>query len=216
MAPNDNEDKPSLKSHMMIIFTIANIIIAAFNVGVAYYNFNLNTQAYFLNTESMSIEHFNSTIIVNPNYIDLGSPSSWLSSNGVITETTHHGYLEATIQVITPHYSKIEVKIKDFQVRDTEYLSQSRGNESSVEFASSNNTYEYIVNKGINSIDTKILLKGTLYPDSTKLSINKVGIPFGYITFGVVLTDLQTQTITNQAEFSELVFAFLSAEKQTG
>jgi hypothetical protein len=204
-----NEGKTESKRlrNLNVAFLIVNVLLVGYNTYLA-------SQAFSINSQNMELQNklynFNSTMIIDSNDISMGSPNGWSSSNGIITQTTHNGDLELTIQVVTPHYGKVEIRLKSFEVSDSEYLSSEQGNETSVYFWNEDK-YEYLVAQGINTIESKILLTAKVYPDPQNMPPKEAGVTFllGQVFCEVELINLQTQESSILAEFSERVFVSL-------
>lgn len=70
-------------------------------------------------------------------------------------------YLNASIQIMTPHYGTVSVKLEYFNVGDSNYLDSERKNETRLTFADEEQTkYEYAVVTGLNLINASLHLKG--------------------------------------------------------
>jgi len=189
---------------------IVSIISLASTIGLTIFNFALVNQANKIAEANLDFQNmlsnFTSIIIADTDYAILGEPSIILSVNDTIEETTHYGYLQVNVQVITPHFGILKIKLKDFYVGESPMHNPERKNETRVSFADENKKYEYPVVLGLNPINATLHLKAVVYPNLQNLppDTQSVQFPIGVQHFEAELLDIQTNKTTVK-EFYALI-----------
>jgi hypothetical protein len=150
-----------------IIGLILNLALAGLNV---YFLYRANEMTMETLRLQNIVSNFNSVITVNSDYAFWGKPGEYYGYGNVTEHTTHYGYLNASIQIMTPHYGTVSVKLGYFNVGDSNYLDSERKNETRLTFADEEQTkYEYAVVTGLNLINASLHLKVRIYPNSQNM-----------------------------------------------
>ena len=150
-----------------IIGLILNLALAGLNVYFLYRANEITMETLRLQN---IVSNFDSVITVNSDYAFWGKPGEYYGYGNVTEHTTHYGYLNASIQIMTPHYGTVSVKLEYFNVGDSNYLDSERKNETRLTFADEEQTkYEYAVVTGLNLINASLHLKVRIYPNSQNM-----------------------------------------------
>ena len=210
---NENGSRESLSKYEQWVFilNVLSIIVSTTLTG-----FNLYLVSQILETRRANLEfqnimyNFTSVIVAEADYAILDEPSEYTMQDGNITATTHFGYLDVNLEVITPHYGTLTLRLKTLNVVESEYLSSERRNETEISYAYGRLAYEYTVVAGLNQISDQLHLVAHIYPISEKLPPQgvTVQIPLGYLFLEAELFDIQTETTLTEG-FSARIFAIL-------
>lgn len=199
------EEKKSMSKYerLTVLFAVINIILAGVLTGL---NLSLAAQTNQMRAQNLEFQsmmyNFTSLIVAKPEYADLETPSHSSYDNGTI-EAIYYGHLDTELQVITPHYGKVSVRYKHFNVDESKFLDQEKGNETTVSFASESDKYEHLVVLGLNQLSNHIDLKALVYfdPDSFSPETTSVRLALGRLFLEAELLDIQTNS-TLTKEFS--------------
>jgi len=186
-----------------VLTLIANIILMWFNLHLIVQTNQIRSAS--LEYQSM-MYNFTSVIVANADHANLGSPSMYSSQDDIIQQTAHYGYLEVNLEVITPHYGLLSIKVKNFNVAETSMLNSEKLNKTEVSYAYEPSKYEYAIVSGLNSINDNLHLKALVYPNPENLPPKGESLSFvlGRLFLEAELFDVQTDgTITK--EFSAVV-----------
>lgn len=81
-------------------------------------------------------------------------------SNDSVFETRHHGYLNVSLKIISPHVANVSIKIKSFDVENMyNFFLPEKENQTSVTFLYPNAKYEDIIVAGFIQRDFSIFIK---------------------------------------------------------
>ncbi len=153
---------------LIAITLVANIVLMGIN-GYLIFQFSQNLS----NLSNLKFQSNlpNSTYIMSAIADDviLGKPTMYLSQNGTIIQTIHHGTLYATVKVVTPHYAALTIRFKNFSASESEYLNFERRNETEVLFADDRETHAYVLAPGNNAIGIQLPLKANVYLNPEKI-----------------------------------------------
>ena len=204
----ENEKRKSMSKYeiLAVFFAVLNIISTGFNLY-------LIVQTNQIHRESQEFQNmmydFTPVIVANTDNAFLDS-SQFSYSNGKLQQIIHYGYLDVNIQVVTPHYGNLTIKLKSFNVGDSEMLDSERRNDTKVTYAFENDVYEDIVIVGLNQIPKQLHLKASVYPNQEKLPPQgePVQFPLGRLFLEAELYDIHTNT-TLTKEFSARILAVL-------
>lgn len=191
-----------------IIFLISNLALAVFNIYLLY---RANEMAMENLRLQNIVSNFDPVITVNSDYAVLGKPSEYYGNDNMTEQTTHYGYLNASIQIMTPHYGTLSVKLKYFNVGNSDYLNSERKNETKLTFADEQRTeYEYAVETGLNVMNASLHLKVRIYPNPQNIpsEANAVQFILGRLFLEAELLDVQNQKTTTK-EFSAVICVVL-------
>ena len=194
---NKKGSKRSEKSRITLetVSIIANIVLALTAVYVAI---QANKLAESNLTLQNMMSNFTSVIIPEPEiYLAiLDKPSSYISENGTIIETSHYGYLNVNFLVITAHVGVINITIKNFNVHDSENLNPERLNETKVTYTFDQDKYAKAVASGITPVNFSLHLNARVYPNASNIPPEGQSRQFllGLLILEAELTDLQAKT----------------------
>lgn len=201
-----NEKSLTISEKMFIIIGLSNLVLAGCNVVLVYYTYEVRRTSL----EFQSIMYnFTSVIVAYADYATL-EPSSYFRQDGIIEKMRFYGYLDVNLEVITPHHGIVTIKLKSFNVGDSEYLNSERINETEISYVNEDEVYERSVVMGLNEINDQLHLKAIVYPNSEELPTQGESVvsPLGKLFLEAELFDLQTQT-TSTKEFSAGIYVIL-------
>jgi Na+-transporting NADH:ubiquinone oxidoreductase subunit NqrC len=207
MESEKTSRKPKRIALVLIVITlVANVVLTGINVYLTVqFNQNLTNLGFQGN-----MSNFTSVIIARADDSNLGKPAIYFSQEGVIEETVHHGILYAVVQVVTPHYGVLTIRLKNFDVTEFEYLSPEKRNETEISFADEKESYVYILVPGLNQINAQLYLKAQVYVNPEKLPPKDEPVQFllGHLSLEAESFDFETQTKVT-SEFSAEIFVVL-------
>jgi len=207
MENEKTSKKPERIALILIVITLAaNAVLTGINVYLTV-QFNQNlTSLGFRN----SISNSTSVIIANADDSNLGTPATYFSQEGVIKQTIHYGILCVAVQVVMPHYGALTIRLKNFYVTESEYLSSERRNETEISYADEKESYAYILIPGLNQISAQLHLKAQVYLNPEKLPSKGESLQFslGHLSLEAESFDFETQTKV-ASEFSAEIFIVL-------
>lgn len=194
------------------------LILSITNFGVGIY---LTNESIKLNKESNEVaqrslelqnmlSNYSSTIIIDSKHVQLFESIDldyYIDSK----PTKHHGYLNVSLKIVTPHLANVSLKIKEIKIDNSyQYFLQDKENLTDVYFLYPNENVEDIVNAGLNQLNYNLLLGASVYLNSTQFP--KRGLtqtyPLGELTIEAELFDLQTN-ISLKKEFTSTVYVSL-------
>lgn len=139
---------------------------------------------------------------------NLGKPIIYFGHEGIIEHTVHQGSTYATIWVITPHYGILSIRIKDFNVIESEYLNRENQNKTKISYVDEEETRIYVpLVPGSNNLRVELPLKVHVYPESEKLPQRgeSIKILLGYLYLEAEVFDFETQNNITR-DFSAKIF----------
>jgi len=191
---------------LILIALIANATLTGIN---AYLTVQFNqylTNLGFHNSKP------NSTyiIITRADDSDLGKPTTYFGQDSVIERTIHYGTLYAVIQVVTPHYGALTIRLKTFNATESEYLNPEKRNDTEISYKDEKESYVYILSPGLNQVNAYLNLKAQVYVNPEKLPPEDESVQFslGHLSLEAESFDFETQTKAT-SEFSVEIFIAL-------
>jgi len=182
------------------IALVANLVFTGIN---AYLYFSFNKELQVFSPTSTHISY------AKAEDVNLGRPIQYtLTNEGKVEYTVHIGSTYATIWVITPHYGILSIRIKSFDISDSEYLNPEKHNSTKISFSTEDEDAIYIPLKPIeNYLRADIYLKAYVYPNTEKnlLKGESIKILLGYLYLEAEAFDFETQH-TETRGFSMKVF----------
>ena len=156
--------------------------------------------------------NFDSIIVPDADIAILNDPSVYSRQDGILVKTTHYGYLNVSIQVITPHYGSISIKLKNLNVGDSPMLDSEKRNQTEISYAFEEDEYEFPVVAGLNQISANLHLKALVYPNPETLPPQGELEQFllGRLFLEAELFDIQTERIFSK-EFSAIIAVVMDA-----
>ena len=137
-----------------------------------------------------------------------------------VGETIHHGYLNLSVEIVSPHYCNLSVTIKDFEVLESyNFVLPETRNLANVSIVNPENydildSYSKRIVPGYSSLAHNLFLRASLYLDANQfpkpedVSRYPGGLTqtydVGEITLEIELLDLQTEEVIVQ-EISERI-----------
>jgi hypothetical protein len=199
--------KPERAVLILIVITlVANAVLTGINV---YLTVQFNQDLTNLGFQS-SMSNSTFVIIAKADDSNLGKPSTYFSQEGVIKQTIHYGMLYATVQVVTPHYGALTIRLKNFCVAESEYLNPEKRNATEVSYADEKESHVYILVPRLNQISAQLHLKAQVYLNPEKLPPKGESVQFslGHLSLEAEAFDFETQTKV-ASEFSAEIFIVL-------
>lgn len=199
--------KPKRIALILIAITlVANVALTGINVYLTVqFNQNLTNLGFHNNIPNSTY-----IIITKADDTNLGKPTTYFGQDGVIEQTIHYGTLYAAVQVVTPHYGALTIRLKNFNVTESEYLSPEKRNETEISYADEKESYVYILAPGLNQINAQLYLKAQVYVNPEKLPPKDEPVQFslGHLSLEAESFDFETQTKVT-SEFSTEIFIVL-------
>jgi hypothetical protein len=204
MESEKTSRKPKRIALVLIVITLAaNAVLTGINVYlIVQSNQNLSNLEF---ESSMPSSTF--FIIARADDASLGKPAIYFSQEGAIEQTIHYGTAYVTVQVATPHYGTLTIRLKGFHVTESEYLDSEKRNETEISYSDGKESQVYILAPGLNQISAQLPLKAQVYPKSEKLPPKgePVKVSLGYLSLEAESFDFETQTRAT-SEFSAEIF----------
>jgi len=196
--------KPERIALILIVITlVANVVLTGINVYLTVqFNQNLTNLGF-----QGSMSNFTSVIIARADDSNLGKPAIYFSQEGVIEQTIHYGILYALVQVVTPHYGVLTIRLKNFYATESEYLSSERRNETKISYSDGKESQVYILAPKLNQIGAQLPLKAQVYPKSEKIPPKgePVKALLGHLSLEAESFDFETRARVT-SEFSAEIF----------
>jgi hypothetical protein len=196
--------KPERIALILIVITlVANVVLTGINVYLTVqFNQNLTNLGF-----QGSMSNFTSVIIARAGDASLGKPTIYFSQEGAIEYTIHYGLAYATVQVATPHYGTLVIRLKSFNATESEYLNSERRNETKISYSDGKESQVYILVPRLNQVGVQLPLKAQVYPKSEKLPPKgePVKVSLGHLSLEAESFDFETQARVT-CEFSAEIF----------
>jgi len=192
---------------LVVFISVFSLLLTICNIYLIYLTYQ--TRMASLQFQSM-VYNFTSVITADADYAFLGKPSEYLSYDNTIERTTHYGYLEVDVTVITPHYGTMSIRIRSFNVGESPMLDSEKRNQTEVAYASGEDEYEYTIDSGSNHITAQLHLRAIAYPNSQNLPPQGESVQFilGRLNLEAELFDIQTQQ-TSTREFYGIIVVIM-------
>lgn len=207
MKNEKTSKKPERIALILIVITLAaNAVLTGINVYLTVqFNQNLTNLGF-----QSSMPNSTSVMITRADDSNLGKPATYFSQEGVIKQTIHYGILYVVVQVVTPHYGALTIRLKNFYATESEYLSSERRNETEISYADEKESHVYILVPGLNQISAQLHLKAQVYLNPEKLPPKGDSVQFslGHLSLEAESFDFETQTKV-ASEFSAEIFIVL-------
>jgi len=204
MENGDASKKPKRIALVFIVIVLAaNAILTGINVYLTVqFNQSLTNLGFHNNISNSTF-----IIITKADDTNLGKPTTYFGQDGVIEQTTHYGTLYAAVQVVTPHYGALTIRLRNFNVTESEYLSPEKRNETEISYAGEKESYVYILAPGLNQINAQLYLKAQVYVNPEKLPPKDEPVQFslGHLSLEAESFDFETQARVTE-EFSAEIF----------
>ncbi len=189
-----------------MVAVIISIISLIATIVFSSYSFVLANQANSLTAKSLELQNmlsnFTSVITAKPQVGFLYSNTFNNASN--LTTVNHYGHLNVSLEVITPHYGKISIEVKNLTDIDPHrMMNPSMKNQTTVSYVWADEKFEKTVFMGLNSFTADLELKATTYPDYQQLPAKgeSITIPIGRLLLEARLLDSDANRTTTIKEF---------------
>ena len=207
-----------------------NILLGLFNTFLLIFNaitfVTVNQRSLDLQENVLSLQedvlnlqrimsNYTTFIIARADWAYLES-SSYSHEDGILVQTVHFGYLGVELEIVTPHYGRVVIRIKDFNEGESNLINPERRGDTLVSFFD-DEEYEDFVVQGLNYITVDLHLEAVMYPNYEKLrkeNLTYVQFPLGFLVLEVELYDLQTN-VTTLKEFKARIMAVLDLRHLT-
>lgn len=175
---------------------------------------NLANESNRLNREAIEFQNMlqNWTAVMDVSSQHANLLTSVSSDNRDVETTTHTGYLNLSVEIVSPHYCNLSVKILDFEVTESyNFVLPGTRNTTSVTLVDPEKYDDLdaynkgVIPPGYSSFEVNIFLKTEIHPDVSQfpspedVSRYPSGLTqqysFGEITFELELADIQTGEI---------------------
>jgi len=199
--------KPKRIALILIVITlVVNVALTGINLYLTVqFNQNLTNLGFHNNIPNSTF-----IIIARADDANLGKPITYFGQDGVIEQTIHYGTLYVGVQAVTPHYGALTIRLKKFNVTESEYLNPEKRNETEISFADEKKNHVYILAPGLNQINAQLYLKAQVYVNPEKLPLKDESVQFslGNLYLEAESFDFETQTNVT-SEFSAGIFIVL-------
>ena len=140
--------------------------------------------------------NYTSTIVVNADSAFLNH-TLYSRINSTLWKTIHKGYLNVDLQIITPHLGNFTIRIKEFNVKDSDYVSMQDQTEAFLFYGD----YEGTVGSGLNHISVELYLEARAYINAEEITKDNFIIELGTLRLEIELYDLQVKRVAATKEF---------------
>jgi len=203
---NKMEKMMKSKNFLKIILIITLIVNMALTIVNLYIVAQINQTLMTLGTFN---GHLNTAFVMRAeaSNLILEKPSIYIMEGENLKYTVHFGMLNVHIQAITPNFSVVTVKIKDFNVTKSKYLDPDRLSEIDISFAGEPREYVYVIAPGLNDLNSQIRIKAKIPLNSENLLSKGETIQFqlGSLFLEIELFNFETRNKT-VTECSSQVF----------
>jgi len=212
-------DKDTTARFALILSLISLTVTSFFTIQ----SINLANESNRLNREAIEFQNIlqNWTAVMDVRPQNANLLTSVPSDNRDVETTTHTGYLNLSVEIVSPHYCNLSVKITDFEVTENyNFVLPGTRNTTFVTLVDPEKYDDLdLYNKGIippgySSFEINLFLKTEIHPDISQfpspedVSRYPAGLiqqySFGEITFEMELSDIQTEEVIIQ-EISEII-----------
>jgi len=178
-----------------IFVGLAAFFISLINLGF-YYNFNqdrlrLETKIVELDQEIFELTNFNTSIFGSENFVFLESILFQRDVNGTINNIHLRGNLKTTITILTPHYGRFEIVIKNFTLHKSIFFREGTEKYTDVQFVKQPDGF--FTYQGLNSYNLELQLACLIHPNLELLPPpgESVQIVLGVLNFQITFYDEQ-------------------------
>lgn len=148
--------------------------------------------------------NFNTSITVNTGLTFLDAVE-YSYQNDRLENIIFYGSLKVDINIITPHYGILSIRIKKFNPNDTPILDKMMYNKNMINFVEDPN--EILINQGLNYITINEIISALIYPDAKHfLSLEKsTQFIMGLLIVELVFEDIQDSSIMTREFSTDLI-----------
>lgn len=221
--PMKTEKKPSIQRKILLwVPVIISLISIGFTAYFGIRSMELTAESNRLNRETVELQNMlqNWTAVMNVEADHADLLTSISSDDLNVGKTLHHGYLNLSVEIISPHFSNLNISIQDFEVLESyNFVLPETRHLAKVDLIYPENydvikTYEKRIVPGYSSLDLNLFLRASLYLDANQfpnpedVSRYPSGLTqtydVGELTLKIELLDLQTKEVIVQ-EISERI-----------
>jgi hypothetical protein len=177
---------------IVVLISLISILVNAYLVWQT-----IDIQRELLSIEETAL-NYESTIVVNTENPVLEQTDFTYHTESIV-RTAHSGILNADLEIVTPHYGKIIIRIWEFDVGDSVLIASEMQNEINVSILDS--PYEDIVSSGLTQTTAQLNLQAVAYINIGEFASDHTTLLLGTLKLEVELYDLQAKMVVTSTYF---------------